>query len=329
MKMRVATICAVVKVMLAMNGGAQADIFGTGDNQFTIDFVPISGSTNPTSGIPAGKGFTFTGVNNDYRMGKFEITNAQWDKFKAAYGTVTGNPLYAYDADPYWTDESVPTNMTSWYEAAQFVNYLNTSKGYQAAYKFTCKQGFSFYQFGVWQSGDVGYNASNPYRNSNAFYFLPTENEWVKAAYWNGTALQTYATKAGESLYQGNGSNGGWNYNSYAPWAVGIGSRELNGTYDMMGNVQEWMESPCYSGDYFSGNYLSGSSRGIRGGSYYYSDQSGLYLASSIREGASSNSQGHDIGFRVASVPEPATILFFAFSGIFLHSRNKFSYYRN
>ena len=44
-------------------------------------------------------------------------------------------------------------------------------------------------------------------------YYLPTEDEWVKAAYWNGTASQTYATKAGQSLTQGNGTSGtGWNY---------------------------------------------------------------------------------------------------------------------
>jgi len=61
--------------------------FGTGAYQFTIDFVPISGATNPASGYGI--------VNNDYRMGTFEITNDQWDKFKLAYGTVTGSPATA------------------------------------------------------------------------------------------------------------------------------------------------------------------------------------------------------------------------------------------
>jgi len=36
--------------------------------------------------------------------------------------------------------------------------------------------------------------------------------------------------------------------NPAGPWDVGSGSQELNGTYDMMGNVQEWMESPWTSG---------------------------------------------------------------------------------
>ncbi|KKK63991.1 hypothetical protein LCGC14_2988720, partial [marine sediment metagenome] len=64
--------------------------------------------------------------------------------------------------------------------------------------------------------------------HKDAFYYLPTEEEWVKAAYWNGTTLQDYATKAGDSLHQGDGLGGtGWNYydvSGYAvwgPWDVG------------------------------------------------------------------------------------------------------------
>ena len=101
--------------------------------------------------------------------------------------------------------------------------------------------------------------------------YLPTEDEWVKAAYWNGTSLQTYATKPGDSLHQGDRVSGsGWNYydNGYAtdplgPWAVRSGSEELNGTYDMMGNVWEWMESPHTDPD-----YGTTSDRGLRGGMY-------------------------------------------------------------
>ena len=96
-----------------------ADTFGTGANQFTIDFVPISGATNPTSGYGI--------VNNNYRMGTYEVSNDQWTKFKAAYGALTGSPSSAYDESPYWTGANVPTNNVSWYEMAQFVNWLNTS----------------------------------------------------------------------------------------------------------------------------------------------------------------------------------------------------------
>jgi hypothetical protein len=58
-KVIVRCLLAVAVVLVA--GAAMADTFGTVGNQFTIDFVGISGSTNPTSGYGI--------VNNDYRMG--------------------------------------------------------------------------------------------------------------------------------------------------------------------------------------------------------------------------------------------------------------------
>ena len=66
-------LTAVVSVVLALGSVASADTFGTGANQFTIDFVDISGDTNPASGYGI--------VNNDYRIGTYEITNDQWNKF--------------------------------------------------------------------------------------------------------------------------------------------------------------------------------------------------------------------------------------------------------
>jgi formylglycine-generating enzyme required for sulfatase activity len=290
--------------VLWIPGVAIADIFGAGESQFTLDFVPISGATNPTSGYGI--------VNNDYRMGTKEITNDQWNKFKTNLNKpVTGYPSGAYneDFDNFGTGTTnVPTNNVSWYEAAQFVNWLNTNTGHQAAYNFTGTQGTSNYTLTTWGSGEA--DGTNLYRNKAAYYYLPTENEWVKAAYWNGTTatLQTYATKAGQTLFQGNGTNGGWNYydtgyatEPYGPWNVGSGSEELNGTYDMMGNVMEWLESPLNSGD-----YDVGSSRGVRGGAW--SSNSDV-LAASNRPGYGPSFELNGVGFRVASVPEPSSLI--------------------
>ena len=288
-----------VAVFLTANG-VMADTFGTGDNQFTIDFVPISGATNPTSGYGI--------VDQTYRMGTFEVSNDQWNKFKNNLNKpVTGNPSSAYDQNSFYVGANVPTDSVSWYEAAQFVNWLNTSTNHQAAYKFTGTQGMSDYALATWSPAEAA-GGTNLYRNKDAVYYVPTEDEWVKAAYWNGTTLQEYATKAGESLTQGNGMSGtGWNYwdNGYAtnpmgPWNVGSGSEELNGTYDMMGNVWEWMESP-----YTSGDYGAGSSRGLRGGLWNATSD---FLAASYRDNVTPTYEDYYFGLRVASVPEPGSI---------------------
>jgi len=318
--MKKSGVLAVVVCVMAAANTASADTFGSGTlNEFTIDFVPISGDAGDLGSWSAGSPYTFSGANRgNYRMGTYEVSNDQWTKFQAAYGAVTGSPSTAYDLDPTFTGESVPTNNVSWYEAAQFINYLNTSTGHQAAYKFTGTIHTSNYTFANWISTDTGYNANNPYRNSNAYYFLPTENEWVKAAYWNGTSLQTYTTKAGDTLFQGNGTNGGWNYitGQYAtdpagPWAVTSGSQELNGTYNMMGNVWEWLESP-----YSTGDYLSGSIRGLRGGSC----DSGLF-PSSYRTLCDPRYENISGGFRVASVPEPCSLALLFIGGLMLRRK--------
>lgn len=313
--MKKAILWLIVPCLFSIN--VFADTFGTGENQFEIEFVTISGSKNPLSGSGI--------VSNDYRMGQLEITNAQWTKFTNTYGIPDGSPSNAYEESSSFTGENVPVQKISWYEVAQFVNWLNVSTGHQAAYKFAGTQGTGDYTFSSWDITDSGYNSNNPYRNSNSFYFLPTEDEWIKAAYWNGTEIQDYATKAGETLHQGDGLSGtGWNYwdwdagyatDPYGPWDVGSGSEELNGTYDMMGNVYEWLESP-----YNAGEYLSDAMRGSLGGSYY--DHDGILL-SSYRNDDFPDYENVLIGLRVASVPEPATLFLVTLGGLLLRRKRK------
>ncbi len=314
-------VCAVSLLVLAVPNAAWAttDTFGTGANQFTIDFVNISGdasSANGTNISPYSPGSShcrvFTDPSKGYRIGVYEITNEQWTKFRNSYGLVVGSPSSAYNESPYWMDPHVPTNNVSWYEVAQFVNWLNTSTGHTAAYKFIGTQGTSGYSLDVWDAVDA-WGGTNLYRHKDAYYFLPTEDEWVKAAYWNETNLQTWATVGDIEPTQS-----GWNFGSPDPWDVGSGSQELNGTYDMMGNIMEWMESPYWSGEDLS--YNPAALRPERGGAM--GSLIGL-LDSSWRDDNYPYDEHGYLGFRVASVPEPATLLLFGFGGLALRRRRR------
>ena len=293
-------VLAVSFCLCFVSNFAFCDTFGSGENEFTIDFVDISADTNPKNG--------FGIVDYDYRIGVYEITNSQWDKFVAAYGVVTGYPAEAYDQDSNSGGADMPVNRISWYEAAQFVNYLNTSSGYQAAYNFTGTQGTTEYTFATW-GVEQAFSSTNLYRHKDAHYFLPSEDEWVKAAYWNGEKLQTYATIDGEEPIDGVDTT----YNS-GRWVVGSGSEELNGTFDMMGNANEWTENP------FAASYETDSYRTIRGGAY----NSGTIndVSSNYRVAFDPINEYSSVGFRVAAVPEPSSLLVLLF-GSSLLARSK------
>ena len=152
--------------------------FGTGGNQFTMNFVDIgnAGNAADTTGAanPAGA------VGYAYGLGKYEVSEDMITKYNRNYGTANSLVITKHTRGV-----AKPATSVSWNEAARFTNWLNTSTGGSAAYKFTTS-GVND-NIALWGSGDAGYDASNPYRNSLATYVLPSMDEWYKAAYYNPT----------------------------------------------------------------------------------------------------------------------------------------------
>jgi formylglycine-generating enzyme required for sulfatase activity len=254
-------------------------------------------------------------------MSSYEVSTAMVAKANTA-----GNLGITYTS----RTADMPATSVSWNEAARFVNWLNVSSGSVAAYNFTT--GGVNDNIALWTSGDDGYNAANPFRNSNAKYFLPSENEWYKAAYYDpnktgGAGYWDYATGSDSVPTAVASGTSGAVYNGQSGPAdiTSAGGLSPYGTMGQGGNAWEWMET-----EYDGVNDSSGSSRGLRGGSWGNNVGS---LVSSGRGNPAPSLENLGIGFRVASselaaVPEPASLLStlaLVSSGLLLRRRGKVS----
>ena len=307
-----------------------SDTFGKGANVFTMDFVTIGNPGNANDSHGTGYG----GVANTFRMSTYEVSVDMVSKANAPPGGL-GITLDGRQADK-------PATSVSWNEAARFVNWLNVSSGSVAAYKFSIQPGGVGYSananIALWTSGEAGYNDKNPFRNSNAKYFLPSENEWYKAAYYDpnktgGAGYYDFATGSDSVPTAVASGTSGAVYNQDLgadPADITLaGGLSPYGTMGQGGNALEWMETNN------SGiNNLPDSKRGLRGGAWF--DNSGG-LISSYRSlfgrVPSYEDTGYAFyeGFRVASsefaaVPEVTssfTLLGLISSGLLLRRRTK------
>ena len=295
---------------------ARADIFGSGTNQFTIDFVDIGvpGNAADTSGAPNPAG----SVGTLYRMGVYEVSERM---------VTAASTLGSLELTTTARGANKPATDVTWNEAARFVNWLNTSKGFSPAYKFAVQPGSGGYSANadiqLWTAGDAGYNAANQYRNSNAVYFLPSVDQWYKAAFFKGGSTNAgywdfptgsdadptpvaSGTAAGTAVFAAQTD----------PADITLaGGRSPLGTVGQGGNANEWYETAA-SGT----NTSPAENRGYRGG-YWNNFASSL---SSLDGGSALAPQSSltEVGLRIAAVPEPGTYAILAvFGGIALALR--------
>jgi formylglycine-generating enzyme len=168
-------------------------------------------------------------------------------------------------------------------------------------------------------------SGNNAYRHKDAYYFLPSEDEWYKAAYhqndgvtanyWDyATGSNTIPTAVASGTTSGTAVFNGQSDPADVNLAGGLSPY---GTMGQNGNVWEWNESA------FDGvNNLTDEGRGIRGGSWGNSEDP---LRSSNRANLPPTFEFADIGFRVASIPEPSSIVMLLFAASALLLRRRFS----
>jgi len=317
-----ATVISALGVITSSHAGTVT--FGSGKLEFTMEFVTIGnpGNTADTAGTPNAAGT----VAYEYGMGKFEVSEEMIELYNLGYGNDNGLTI---TADTRGNQK--PATSVSWNEAARFVNWLNTSTGGHAAYKFTTSGVNDNIQ--LWTAADtLDYDAANPYRSKRAIYVLPSYNEWYKAAYYDPNNSTYYnfpngSNTAPTAVASGIGA-GTAVYNQ--PFGQGpadvdqAGGLSPYGVMGLGGNVFEWEES-----SFDLANSSGSSSRGVRGGNWVVISS---LLSSSTR--SSRSGESNNVGFRVASlsssappaVPEPSMMVIgtlFGLGGLVAKRRTK------
>jgi len=308
-------ITSLVMTAISASDSVSAGIitFGTGSNQFNMDFTTIGspGNAADTTGTPNPAG----AVSYTYQMGTYEVSEDMITKYNANFGTANSLVI---TKDTRGVNK--PATSVSWNEGARFVNWLNTSTGGVAAYKFTTN-GVND-NIALWSVSDTGYDPANLFRNSLATYVLPSMDEWYKAAFYNpltslygnyATANGLEPTKVASGTVANTAVYGGQSGPADITLAGGLSAFGIMG---LSGNVWEWDETESDLN-----NNSGSSSRGRRGGQWAESFSGSL--KSSRRLGNTPPFAGSNVGFRVASlsssaaaVPEPASCMVWSVMGL-------------
>ncbi len=254
--------------------------------------VKPSGNTDLPNDMIFMQGGTFSmGTGSDahskkvasYYLANHELTFAEYDAFCEATGRTK-------PSDQSWGRNQRPAINVSWLDAVAYCNWRSTQERLSPCYTIN------------------GENVSCDF--SKKGYRLPSEAEWEYAARSGGGSQKYAGTDSESSLYlyanfcdvncayspteSGKKQNDG--YAQTAP--VKQFRTNEKGLYDMSGNVWEW----CWDwyGDYSSSAIYgasSGSSRVLRGGSWYYGSP---YCASAYRNSDSPANSSYSIGFRLS-----------------------------
>jgi formylglycine-generating enzyme required for sulfatase activity len=273
----------------------------------TLDMIAIGNVDNAADTINPSPAANYGSVSYAYEIGKTEVTTAQYVAFLNAtastvdtYGlynaemanmggpgvgiSQTGGGGVNFSYTVTGGGENRPVAYISWFDAARFSNWMTTGQG-------TTTETGSYMLNGATTGDTVARN------QSIGGYYIPTEDEWYKAAYYN-------AATASYSLFA-NGTNAittaDANYANPTGSTTDVGTYSLDpspyGTYDQGGNVKEVVNLNAGAADSVilrGGSFVSGTSYSLR---------------SLNRVSSPIDLEGPSTGFRVSVVPDPSSAL--------------------
>jgi len=277
----------------------------------------------------------FGQVNYSYQIGKYEVTIGQYAAFLNAVAATDTYSLYnssmATDLNSAGITQSGspgsytytvmsnggnsanrPITYVTWFDAARFANWMANGQPIGAQSSTTTENG-AYNLNGATSGLAIVKNATNPNTGAAPTYYIPSENEWYKAAYYSPTlnngagGYYLLATQSNSNPGNSIGSSSNQANNFTTVFSVTQASNYFFATQNYLTNVGVFTQSGSYygtfdqSGNVWEWNDLDGTSkpyRGIRGG-YWFGGatpmQSVLYTTDSPTRA------DNGIGFRLAS----------------------------
>ena len=243
------------------------------------NFVLVAGGTfnNGTSNVTI----------SSFYIDKYELTQAG---YQAVMGT---NP-----ASGYGVGDDYPVYYVSWFNAIEYCNRMSMQEGLTPCYSYSTYGTNPANWPSGWNTSSTNHTNVSCNWTANG-YRLPTEMEWQFAAR-GGNQTHNYTYSGSNDL-----NAVGWYSSNSGSTTHTVGTKAANelGTFDMSGNVWEWVWD--IYGSYPGGaqtdphGATSGSTRVDRGGSWYTSANG---CTVSVRDDADAPVSDNNVGFRLCRV---------------------------